>query len=205
MKKRPMGIDTKNRFLPSEMNNKNLILFVGRLAPEKGVEILIRAMLNIVPHYPTVELLIIGDGQLRSELEALTENLGIAKHIRFLGAMPNQELPHYYHTASLVALPSLSEGFGLVVAEAFACARPVVASNLPALQDIVREGINGMMFSPGDENALAKKINWLLANPAVRSSMGQAGRALVSEQFDWDIIAARYAEVLFPPSAVLKN
>lgn len=198
----PMGVDTKDRFLPSKSTNDNTILFVGRLAKEKGAEVLIQAMPHIMQHHPDVELLIIGDGPLRSSLEALAKELGVASRLRFVGAIPNQELPRYYQEAALVALPSLNEGFGLAAAEAFACARPVVASNIPSLLNFIQEGINGMLFPTGDAKALAEKIAWLLANPSVRDSMGQAGRALVAEHFEWDTITARYAEILFPPSTV---
>jgi len=194
-----MGIDTLNTFLPSHKTKRHSaeILFVGRLSAQKGTETLIRAMPDVLRHCPDSKLRIIGRGPERAFLEALSQQLGIKQSIEFLGPVNHEDLPEFYRKATVFVFPSLTaEGFGLVCVEALACECPVIASDLPAAQEIIQDGQTGLLFQQGNEKELAQKIIALLANPSLRYQMGKAGRSFVTPRYDWTTTALRYRDLL---------
>lgn len=194
-----MGVDMANTFMPgghlARCNEE--LLFVGRLTTQKGLELLIRAMPHVVKTRPGVTLTIVGRGPHEKTLQALSKALGLAQSIKFLGAIANEKLPELYRRATALVFPSLTdEGFGLVCVEALACECPVIASDLPAAREIVLDGETGLLFRTGDRAELTGKILALLDSPVLRQSMGRAGRKIVSQQFDWQIVARRYSDLL---------
>ena len=194
-----MGVDTANTFMPAEhpSRSNDELLFVGRLTAQKGVELLVRAMPRIVKNHPTTILSVVGRGPHEKSLRALSEALGVARNVTFLGAIANEKLPELYRRAAVLVFPSATEeGFGLVCVEALACECPVIASDLPAMKEIVLNSETGLLFKRGDSDELAHKILALLADPVLRYSMGKAGREFVSQRFDWQIIAQRYGDLL---------
>jgi glycosyltransferase involved in cell wall biosynthesis len=195
----PMGTDLQHLFVPDgQQRASSELLFVGRLVAGKGVEHLLRALPGILANYPEIRLTIIGEGPERRLLEEIAKSLDVAAHVSFVGAKPHAALAAHYRRATLLVLPSLAEGFGLVVVEAMGCACPVVASALPVLKGLLQDGRAGRLFRPGDVADLKDKICELLASAALRVSLGENGRLAVRERYDWQPVARRYAAVLLP-------
>lgn len=193
----PMGSDLGGLFVPDEKRRSSAeLLFVGRLVAVKGVDTLISALPAIRMLYPEASLTIVGDGPERGRLVEIAQRLGVADQVKFVGAERHEALPEHYRRATLLVLPSRAEGFGLVTVEAMGCACPVVASDLPALRDLLRDGQAGRLFRPGDVAGLEDKIFELLANETLRIALGEEGRNAVLERYDWRSVSLRYASVL---------
>jgi glycosyltransferase involved in cell wall biosynthesis len=173
-------------------------LFVGALDRAhhyRRVDLLLEAAKSL----PDLTLMLVGDGDTRADYEALAGSLGISDRVRFVGKVPHPELPGFYNAADIVVLPSeLQESFGMVLIEGMACGKPVVASNIPGVRSIVRDGVDGVIIEPGSADALASGIQRLLASD--HQAMGAAGRAKVEAKYSWpSIITALeqlYADVV---------
>jgi colanic acid/amylovoran biosynthesis glycosyltransferase len=181
------GVDTK-RFQPASTEANPVILFVGRLEESKGAQFLIRAAAEVQRDLPAAELVLIGDGSLRAELERYAERqLG---RYRFLGVRKPEEVCEWMNRASLVCVPSIrrhsgeEEGFGMVCAEAQAVAKPVVAFDSGGISEVVSNGRTGFLVPECDWQALAERIVVLLRNPELRKRFGHSGREWVLRQFD---------------------
>lgn len=170
------------------------ILYAGRLVRWKGVEYLIRAMLEIVPE--NTALWIAGEGEYRPVLETLARELGVSERVRFLGKLGQDDLAALYRScAMLVATSFVNETFGMALCEAMACGTPVVASDFGGFREVVVDGETGFRVSPQDPRDLAAKITALLASPQLRDRMGEAGRRRVLEMFSWEAVGDRLEEV----------
>jgi glycogen(starch) synthase len=172
------------------------ILFVGRLVEQKGVEYLLRAFCYVRDKFPDVRLKIAGDGEFREWLERLCENLMLSSHVEFLGWMQQDELPALYAAARLVVVPSVFEPFGMVALEAFASKRPVVASRVGGLREIVQHNSSGFLAEPKDHLDLAQWLMTLLADSEMRHRMGEAGLARISDEgYTWPAVAEQFLEL----------
>jgi phosphatidylinositol alpha-mannosyltransferase len=202
----PNGVDV-NRFNPEvkpfdewrDDAHVNL-LFVGRLDPRKGVHLLIAAMPEVVRRTGgRARLLIVGDSYLRPKLEGSVP-AAVRGHVHFLGHVPSHDLPRWYATGDVFVSPaSGNESFGIVLVEAMAAGRAVVASDIPGYRSVVIPDENGVMFPPGDVPALADVLVRLVDDPERRKTLAERGRARAFE-FSWprvtDQIEAIYREVL---------
>jgi glycosyltransferase involved in cell wall biosynthesis len=157
------------------------VLFVGRLSPEKGI-------LELVQAAQGMKLTVAGDGPLRTHVPGA------------LGFVPHQELPPLYERAAVVAVPSHREGFGVACAEAMASGRPVVASAVGGLLDLVVDGETGLLVSPRNIPALRGALERLLGDAELRRRMGEAGRERIREHFTWppvtDLTIQAYEDAL---------
>ena len=200
----PMGVDARGRFAPGPSSDRvaNELLFVGRLVAKKGVAHLVRALALVRERRPDVRLTIVGAGPLEAELRAEAHARRLEAHVAFAGAVPNEELPAYYRRAAALVVPSVvaadgdQEGLGLVIGEALACECAVVASDLPAIRDLIQDGVTGLLARPGDAADLAGKIVQMLGDPARAARMARQGRGLVLERFDWQSVGRGYEELL---------
>ena len=199
----PMGVDLKKRFVPAKSRrNKDYLLFVGRLVKKKGLQYLIHALPLILKRHPQVYLQIAGDGPEKRKLKRECENLGISDYVRFLGALKNEDLPILYQTSNVVVFPSVisddgdREGFGLVLVEALGCECATVATDLPAMQDIIVDGKTGLVVPQQNIRQLAEKVICLLDDPKLRRFLGREGRRFVLKHYDWNIIARQYSELI---------
>ena len=165
------------------------LLFVGRLAPVKGLRVLVEAFGRVLATHPSARLTLIGDGPDRATLEALAAPLGGA--VRFTGYLSQQAVADALAGCDLFVLPSFAEGVPVVLMEAMASARPVVATRITGVPELVEDGTSGLLVPPGDPEALADAIATLVADPEARARMGAAGRARVTASFDVDREAAR--------------
>jgi len=151
------------------------VLFVGRLAKEKGVHVLLEAMCQVREAIPSVRLLVAGDGSYRKELEVKVDRLGLRSHVSFLGWIEDADLRVAYREAWVLVLPSiLEEGLGMVLVEAGLMGRPVIGSDLGGIKDIIQYGHNGLLVPPGDSKALAEAILTILTNRNLAQQMGLA-------------------------------
>jgi glycosyltransferase involved in cell wall biosynthesis len=176
--------------------NKNIILFVGNLIQYKGPDILVRAASIVVKEIPDIELIFVGSGNMRNELEELSKKLGVEKHVKFAGFVEERLKLLYYKAADIFCLPSImsTESFGIVNLEALACGLPIVASAIGGIPDIVKDGVNGLLVSPKNPGALADAITYLLKNEDVRRKMGKKGREMV-KKYSWEEIAGRMEKI----------
>ncbi len=168
------------------------ILFLGRLHQRKGVDHLLRAMPTVLEHLPDARLLVAGSGEREGELRALEAQLGMGDAVEFLGFVPDEEVPDLYARASVFVMPSLYEGFGIVMIEAMASSVPVVAFATGGAPEVIEEGVNGHLADPG---TLADRLVDVLSDPAGAAAMGRRGRQLVEERYSWEAVAQRTAAV----------
>ena len=170
---------------------EQVVLYAGRLIPWKGVRYAIAALAQV----PGAVLVIAGDGHYRAALEEQARTAGLGERVRFLGAVPHEELPRLLAVSDvLVATSFASETFGIALVEAQACGVPVVASRFGGFPEVVRDGETGLLVPPQDPQALAAALRELLADGGRRERMGQAGRQWVRESFHWEKVAERVLE-----------
>ncbi|PIE44473.1 MAG: glycosyl transferase [Gammaproteobacteria bacterium] len=195
----PMGVDLDSTFVPRpgiKRGDKDIV-FVGRIVEKKGVQYLIRAMLEVIKVEPGVKLTIIGDGLMKQRLEQEVVDLQLDRWVRFLGAMSNKRLPEHLSASKIAVVPSFGhEGLGLVAVEAMGCGCVVVASDLPALRDVVIDGVTGLLVRQRDHHDLAEKLIRLLSDDMLCRELSIAGRKSVSEKFDWKDVGQRYTALL---------
>lgn len=155
------------------------VLFAGRLAEEKHVDVLIRAV-AATPTDLNVHLEIVGGGEVRPDLDALVERLGLQDRVKFLGLASDEDLRLAYIRADIFCMPGTAELQSLVTLEAMSASTPVLLADAMALPHLVRDGENGYLFTPNDSADLAGKITRILRLPAAeREAMGQASRCMV--------------------------
>ncbi len=173
----PNSVDTEY-YSPSTSKRRNSptnILFVGRLAEEKGVNILLHAMNQVVRKgFTELSLVIAGDGPLREDLQRMVNDLAITKYVRFIGS--TSDVIQYYHNSHILVIPSYWEGLSLVLLEGMACGLAIVASNLGGNREGIEDGINGLLFTPGKQDELASKILYFLEHPEIAKQMGRMCR-----------------------------
>lgn len=170
----PSGVDIPEHV--GEPADPPHVLFVGRLSPEKGI-------LELVEAARGLPLVVVGDGPLRARVPEA------------LGFVPHGELGPYYERAAVVCVPSHREGYGMACAEGMAYGRPVVASAVGGLLDLVENGVTGLLVPPGDVPALRSALERLLADPELRARMGAAARARSLERFSREAAAAAIVAV----------
>ncbi len=179
------------------------ILFVGRLEKRKGLDYLLEAHKRIKQEIPNSRLIIVGPGtRLRNKYEKRVAQNGL-KDVVFVGYVAHDELPRYYKTADIVCAPATGkESFGIVLLEAMALGKPVVASNIDGYASIMTHGVEGLLVPPKDEKAFAQALVSLMANESLRQQMGARGR-LTAGGYDWKHIVQRifdyYVKVLSEP------
>ena len=162
------------------------VLCVGRLVPEKGQSVLLHAFAKLAERGVDAELELVGYGPSERELRALAERLGLADRVLFGGAVGQDAIGAHYEAASVFCLPSFWEGIPVVLMEAMACRRPVIATAVAGVRELVRDAETGLLVSPGREDELADALQCLLEDPALRRRMGEAGRRYVAHEYDID-------------------
>ncbi|MBI4786375.1 MAG: glycosyltransferase [Chloroflexi bacterium] len=187
----PVNSEFETQLANYELRITNSLLTVARLTKQKSIDTLIEAM----AHLPDARLTIIGDGPERAALEEQTHDANLQDRVKFLGALPQSELPNYYARCSGFVLPSIREGMGLVLAEALLCGAPVVAANSGGVTDIVKDGETGLLFPEGDAAALAAAISKLLNDPALAKRLAANGRVWVRERFTPKRVATQFTQI----------
>src|SRR5438034_5588275 len=200
----PCGVDIE-RFRPLDCSRvrrrlgippkERVVLFVGRIEPLKGIDVLLRAVSHLDGEFRV--LVIGGDGKdvsRKSELSALAAELSIADKVTFLDAVPHRDLPLYYNAADVCVVPSYYESFGLVAVEAMACGVPVIASRVGGLRETVQDGQTGYLVPWLCPEPFAERLALLLNNEPLRRNLGREARA-AAERLRRSDVAARVEDV----------
>jgi len=174
-----------------------IVLFVGRIEPLKGIDILVRAVAQVSEDIRFCLVVVGGDASAeaeKAELRRLAEELGISQRVAFLDAVDHSLLPLYYNAADVCVVPSYYESFGLVALEAMACGTPVVASRVGGLQGTVRDSETGFLVPWRCPEPFAERLELLLENEELRRNLGMSARA-AAEDYAWSRIAERVQAV----------
>ncbi|MBI3963225.1 MAG: glycosyltransferase family 4 protein [Deinococcus sp.] len=173
-----------------------LLLSTARLSGEKGLDDVLRALLSLVPRFPQLHYLVAGDGPEAARLAALAKSLGVEKYVDFLGRQPLEQVAQFMQACDIYVQPSQFESMGLTYCEAGACARPVIATKVAAIPEIVQHEYNGLLIPPGDVTQLVSALERLASNATYAAQLGQNGLQRARERFSWDTVAARTEAVL---------
>lgn len=160
------------------------LLYVGRLAPVKGLPILIDCLAALKPSHSNIVLTVVGDGPDRAELEQMTARLGLEENVKFLGYQSQAEVRKHMQQTDVFVMSSFAEGIPVVLMEAMAAGVPVVASQIAGVSELVEEDLSGYLVPPGDPVSLADRIETLLTDSQLRARLGAAGRAKVEKDFN---------------------
>jgi phosphatidylinositol alpha-mannosyltransferase len=190
----PNGVDVMrfaaSKARPSAMpSGQRHVLFVGRLEPRKGVDRLIRAMTLVRRSVPDAGLVVVGDGPDRARLEALAHDTGVP--VTFAGRVDNDALPGYYQAAHVVCSPALGdESFGIVLVEAMAAARPIVATAIDGYKELVGDAGCARLVEVNDVAGLGRELSHVLSEPSLAQDLGRRGASFVC-CYDWNVVARR--------------
>ncbi len=187
------------------LGTRPMLLSCGRLYHRKGQDALLRAVPALMREVPDVCVVLVGEGMNRQVLGDLARELGIADRVVFAGSVPRAELPLYYAACDVFVMTYRqktlgetldSEGFGMVLVEANACGKPSVAHHVGGVSDAIVDGVTGFLIEEGDEPSLVQTLSRLLRDPALRATIGAAGRARVERELTWEAAAAHVHRVL---------
>ncbi len=171
------------------LDNEKIILFIGRLVYEKGVQHLISAMPKILAGYHDTKLIIAGKGGMIDELKAQVNSMGLGNKVYFTGYMDQKQVCKMYKCADVSVFPSTYEPFGIVALEAMLSGIPVVVSDVGGLNEIVEHGVDGMKSYAGNANSIADSILELLYNPALVDNVVKKAKLKVKNEYNWTKIA----------------
>lgn len=188
---------SEKQFLRKEFgfqSNGQLVGFIGRLEPQKGIPFFIRAAVLVKKKIPEAEFLIVGSGPQQTEYESLVNSLGAKSYVKFTGW--RDDISRILESLDVFCLPSLWEQFPLSVLEALSLGKPVIASNVDGVSEVVVNNKTGLLVPPADSESLAEGIINLLEDPFWASVLGMEGRKLVESKFTVEQMIGRYRDFL---------
>jgi len=180
------------------LHNNRVILFVGRKCPEKGPQVLVSALPRILQHHPNALAVLIGPDYFfgsrstsySKHLMSLANDLNVGQHILLKSFVSEEDLIRYYGAADLVVCPSIwQEPLGIVILEALACEKPVVASNIGGIPEILSDNVSGLLVHPNDSSTLADAVIQLLNSKELSLQLGVKGREMVQKKFSFEVVA----------------
>jgi len=200
----PMGTNLKRLFTPDDtvQRNPNLLLFVGRLVEKKGLKYLLRALPEVIKKYPNIILNIVGTGPEQKSLKQQITRLNLDNYVRFLGRLSHEELVGQYRQAYISVFPFIEadngdkEGLGLVMIEAMGCGCPVIASDIPAVRDVIFDGKTGGFVEAGNSKELQEKIIMWLGREDICQTISAKALQVVRRKFDWKSVSTQYETIL---------
>jgi len=190
MDMKKFNYNTKN----AGVDKKIKLLTIGRLADKKGYKYIIKAIAKVIKKYSNIEYIIAGDGPLRAELETLVDNLGLGKHVIFMGLIKDDEAVKLYEKSHIFILPSITaadgdmEGTPVVLMEAQACGLPVISTYHSGIPEVVEDGKSGFLVQEKDICAIAEKITYLIEHPDIWIEMGKAGREHINKYYNIKVL-----------------
>jgi glycosyltransferase involved in cell wall biosynthesis len=192
-------IDEMHKKLGLSEKDKNVkqLLWLGRMAGNKGCDYMVKAMPMILEKFPDTKLVICGDGEEKAHINALIDKLGIRKSVEMYGIVKFDQLVRLFYSSLVYVFPSINrlEAFGIVQLESFANYTPVICSDIPGPNAVMDVGSTGYLVPKQNPKAIAERCIELLANPKKAIEMGKAGRKLVETKYDWPVIANRVIEL----------
>jgi N-acetyllactosaminide 3-alpha-galactosyltransferase len=183
--------------LTPDKKNPRQILFLGRLAGNKGCDYLVKAMPKILAKFPDTKLIICGDGEEKQHILDHIQHFNIEKSITLLGTATFDKLVELFYTSIAYVFPSINrlEAFGIVQLEAMSNYTAVVGSDIPGPNSVMEPGKSGLLVPPMNPDAISNAVNSLLGDPQKALAMGKRGRELVEQKFDWSVIGDRIIEI----------
>jgi len=189
------GVEPRELQTTEKLEHPRPYLFsAAHFTPKKGLDILIRAMNNLIDAGLDVDLILAGCGPLDETLRSLVRELGLDTRVLFWGVANRREMAALLNGCALFVLPSLWEAFGIAALEAMVCGKAVVATNRGGIAEIVRYDETGILVKPGDVATLTQAIATLLRDPVKREALGQRGREVALSEFNWSTVADRYLQ-----------
>ena len=188
-----------------------VILALGRLVYKKGFEYLVQAMPQIVARRSDVRVVIAGDGPLQEDLARMASDLGVREHLQLVGGVRWNDTGQYFNMCDICVVPSVRDaegnvdGLPNVLLEAMACGRPLVATRVAGIPEVVTHGQNGLLVEEKNPSQLADAVLQLLASPALLERYGAASRFKVETELTWSNIATRMVEVYGQAIAVARK
>jgi glycosyltransferase involved in cell wall biosynthesis len=182
----------------TKTNEACSIVYAGVVSPVKGIHCLIDAFSFTAEEFRRSQLLIIGKEEnvgYADDLRHQIRKLGLENRVRFLGHEPQSELAIWMAKASVLVLPSMSEGLGRVIIEAMATGTPVIGSRVGGIPELIKDGVNGFLIAPGDAEALAEKLRWVLKNPDKARAMGRSARVFAQQTFSTENYVRGYRQI----------
>jgi glycosyltransferase involved in cell wall biosynthesis len=189
----PIELRKKTRKSLDIADDDIIFINVGRFFPQKNHRLLIEAFRKVTLPEPNATLLLIGEGELRPEIERIVSEKGLNERIRFLGL--RKDIPELLGASDIFVLSSDWEGLPLTIIEAMAAGKPVIATAVGGLPELIDQGINGVLVPPGDETALARAMTAMANDPLRAKQMGGAGRKIAREKFDIEAMVQAYEKL----------
>jgi glycosyltransferase involved in cell wall biosynthesis len=188
----PVGIDLERIVKIAPARESTDVLFAGRLIHEKRVDLLLNAIAVAKKEIPTITCAIIGDGPERGLLEHLAVKLGVEENVSFTGFVDQDGLTAYMKASKVFVLPSIREGFGLVIVEANACGLPVISirHDMSAVRELVEDGVNGFLVNDISSREIAEAITKLVTDEALRERLAENGFAM-AKKYGWSDISTK--------------
>lgn len=173
---------------------------ISRLEPKNGVAELIDALALLVPRYPKLLLMLIGDGSSRKELEAQVREKGMGAHVRFMGQIAYEEVGSLIASSDAFARTPRAEGFGIVFLEAMSAGVPVIGTSVGGIPDFLTHEVTGLLCEPRDPSSIATALERLITEPKLRAKLSATALHMVKERYDWDAIAREMEVKVFWPA-----
>jgi glycosyltransferase involved in cell wall biosynthesis len=174
------------------LQSSPVIGYVGRLAPEKGIDVLLNSIPGIVKHCPDAQVILVGDGPMCNQLAELAQTLGIDSSVKFLGV--RRDMADLYRTMDILVLPSRDEGLPMTILEALAAGKAVVASSVGQIPRVIHNYETGLLVQPGSRQQLTDAIVKLLRSPQLIDKLSLQGQQLVNREFTAEMMARKYLE-----------
>lgn len=206
----PMGVNT-NQFKVNKDKNelkakydvlsKNMLLFIGRLAEKKGAIYLINALPEIISKSPDTILIICGNGPLKNDCEKLVQKIGMNDFVKFTGHISDNEKIDYLSMADLLIVPSIvthdgdTEGLPVVILEGLSMGKPIIASDVGGIKDVIKNGINGFLIEEKNSNSIAVNVTKVLSSEELMYKLSKSAISVANE-YDWKIIGNKYGKIL---------
>lgn len=196
----PIGVDT-SIFRPLITEKKGDIFFLSVLDEYhefKGLDVLLGAIRIAKREMPDLKLIVGGEGALKDHYIKVSKSMGLGRNVEFVGSVPQETLAEYYNSCNLFVLPSTDptrETFGIVLLEAMACKKPVVATKIAGAAEDIKGNKAGFVVNPGDKEMLAEAMLCILKNQELADKMGSAGRRMIEKKYNWRRVAEQTSEL----------
>ncbi|MBK7378247.1 MAG: glycosyltransferase [Ignavibacteriales bacterium] len=188
----PFGIDTNQfKFTKSTLFDEGKFMIIGAVKSFEepyGIEYLIKAFAQVSSKFSklNLRLLLVGQGSLEKKLKQLTQELNIEEEVIFTGFIPPQEVSRYHNSLDIAVYPSIYEGFGVAIAESMSCSKPVIASNVGGIPELIESGKNGLLVESKNVKYLSEAIEKLILNKELRIKLGEMAREKILNEYSWE-------------------